>query len=53
MNEVTLPSFATYQGYGISVPVFWIWIWIWISIRIQSGQWIRIQIKEGKNDPQK
>ncbi len=22
-------------------------------IRIQSGQWIRIRIQEGKNDPQK
>jgi hypothetical protein len=24
-----------------------------IRIRIQSGQWIRIWIQEGKNDPQK
>ncbi len=24
-----------------------------IRIRIQSGQWIRIRIQEGKNDPQK
>jgi hypothetical protein len=24
-----------------------------LRIRIQSGQWIRIRIQEGKNDPQK
>ncbi len=32
---------------------YWVRIQSGQRNRIQSGQWIRIQIQEGKNDPQK
>jgi hypothetical protein len=39
------PTLALYKA-GLRIRIR-------IRIRILSGQWIRIQIQEGKNDPQK